>query len=233
MQARYLDWAEGCEQQLPFLTTDLETLRMLDTFRWRMIREMTVAERRPWPLIGAELKLQISILERMLDDLEARLHRAGSGEGHVVVLDTNVLLHYQPVTELPWASIVGHQPLRLVLPLRVIEELDEKKYSTRHDLAARARRILPMLRAHVGKAGAAAPLASEVTLEVWVDSGARFRPVDADEEILAVCKELAQFGAASASIASGDTAMQLRAETLGVSTIELADKYLRVKPEPA
>jgi hypothetical protein len=182
MQARYLDWAEGCEQQLPFLTGDLETLTMLDTSRWRMIREMTMVERRPWPLIDAELKLQVSILERMLGDLEARLERAGSGEWDVIVVDTNVLLHYQPVTELPWASIVGHQPLRLVLPLRVIEELDEKKYSTRDDLAARARRILPALRANVGEAGAAAPVGAGVTLEVWIDSGSRFRPADADEE---------------------------------------------------
>lgn len=229
MQARYLDWAEGCEEHLPFLTHDLETLTIFDTPRWRMIREMTIADQRPWPLIAAELKLQVSILESMLGDLEARLGRAGSGDGDVVVLDTNVLLHYQPVAELPWASIAGRQPLRLVLPLRVIEELDEKKYSRRDDLAARARRILPTLRAHVGEAGAGAPLADGVTLEVWIDPDRRVRPADADEEILAVCLELAQFGPAPASIATGDTAMQLRAETLGISTIEMDDRYLRVR----
>ena len=153
MQARYLEWVEGCEVQLPYLTNDLEVLRMFDTPRSRMIRELTLAALRPWPLIDAELKLQVSILQRMLDDLESRLRCASLGEGDIVVLDTNVLLHYQPVAELPWTSIAGRELLRLVLPLRVIEELDQKKYSRRDDLAARARRILPSSARASGRRG--------------------------------------------------------------------------------
>jgi hypothetical protein len=229
MQGRYLQWVEGCEVQLPYLTADLEALRMFDTPRSRMIRELTPAAVRPWPLIESEVKLQVSILERMLADLEARLDRAARAPGDIVVLDTNLLLHYLPVAELPWTAVAGSEQVRLVLPLRVIEELDQKKYSARGALAGRARRLLPQLHSQLGSGGSAARITDGVSLEVLVDQGHRYRPADADEEILDVCRELAQFGSAGVSVASGDTAMLIRAEAFGISTVELDEKYLRVQ----
>lgn len=62
------------------------------------------------------MKLQISILERMLADLERRLDQATRAPGHILVLDTNVLLHYQPIAQIPWTGILGSETVRLVLP---------------------------------------------------------------------------------------------------------------------
>jgi predicted ribonuclease YlaK len=59
-----------------------------------------------------------------------------------VVLDTNSLLHYEPPESISWAKIAWHSPVRLVIPLRVLEEVDAKKYSTNRRLRDRARSVL-------------------------------------------------------------------------------------------
>jgi hypothetical protein len=227
LQNRFLDWIDTAEAQLHYLTLDLEALTMFNTARARMIRELPLDALRPWPLVDAEVKLQVSILSRMLADLEARIARAALGVGHAVVLDTNILLHYQPIKELPWPQLLGSKSVRVIVPLRVIEELDQKKYAPRKDLARRARRLLPQLKTWLGSDGFPAPMSANATLEVMIDPGPRQRPADADEEILAACHELAQFGAPTLSLMSGDTGMLLRARAEGIAVVELADDYLR------
>lgn len=231
LQNRYLDWAERGELQLHYLTGDLEALTMFDTARARMIRELRPGALRPWPLVDAEVKLQVSVLERMLGDLQERISRMATVDGRAVVLDTNILLHYKPLTELPWHEMTGSARARAIVPLRVIEELDQKKYAPRKDLASRARRLLPQLRSWIGPAGAPAGIAENVTLEVMVDTGPRWRPADADEEILAACRELIQFGASGLSLLSADTAMALRARAEEIPVITLSEEYLR-QPAP-
>src|SRR5205814_6231219 len=44
----------------------------------------------------------------------------------IAVLDTHVLLHYRLFDEVDWPTLVGAKPVRLVVPLRVVEELDER-----------------------------------------------------------------------------------------------------------
>ena len=143
------------------------------------------------------------------------------------MLDTNVLLHYLPVDQIPWPDIVGHQNVRLVIPLRVIEEIDAKKYAKRPDLAKRARNLLPALERMFGQAGAPGRVTDGVTIEVPVDSGPRDRPADADEEILDTCRELGQFAGQPVTLVTGDTGMRLRAQAHGIATSTLPDKYLR------
>lgn len=227
LQNRYLDWAEGAEARLHYLTDDLEALTMFDTARSRMIRELRPDAVRPWPLVDAEVKLHVSVLERMLADLQGRIVRIADADGHAVVVDTNILLHYKPLIELPWSELTGAERVRVSVPLRVIEELDQKKYAPRKDLAARARRLLPQLHSWLGPGGAPAAIAANTTVEVMVDAGPRRRPSDADEEILAACHELSQFGASAVSLLSADTAMQLRAQAEGITVITLSDQYLR------
>jgi PIN domain len=227
LQNRYLDWAERAEFQLHYLTHDVDVLTMLDTARARTIRELRTDAIRPWPLVDAEVKLQVAVLDRMLNDLNARISRIATTDSHFVVVDTNILLHYKPLNELPWPEITGSEQVRVILPLRVIEELDQKKYAPRKDLASRTRRLLPKLRSWLGAAGAPAEIGKNVTLEVMLDTGPRWRPVDADEEILAACHELTQFGSPTLSLLSADTAMILRAQAEQIAVINLSEKYLR------
>jgi hypothetical protein len=223
----FINWVERVEQQLPYLTHDPEILTSLQTPRARMIRELNPASPRPWPLIDAEVQFQANRLQVMADDLKARTARSRSAPGHITVLDTNVLLEYQPPAETPWTKIVQRDSVRLILPLRVVEELDAKKYSQRKGLSNRARRLLPQLAKVIGSSGEPGELRPGVTIEVTVDPGPRLRPEDADEEVLATCTELRQLSGTEITLITADTAMRLRAGALQIPVIEMPGQYLR------
>jgi predicted ribonuclease YlaK len=96
-----------------------------------------------------------------------------------------VLLNFLPPAQVDWPAVIATSPVRLVLPVRVIEELDEKRYIARDDLADRARRLLSQLRAQLAlSAGGPTFLREAVTIEVPVDDEPRQRTLDADQEIL-------------------------------------------------
>src|SRR5262249_39392866 len=57
-----------------------------------------------------------------------------------------------------WTEVIGTSPVRHAIPLRVIDELDEKKFARRGELADRARTVLAHLERLVGALGAAAPV---------------------------------------------------------------------------
>jgi predicted ribonuclease YlaK len=121
--------------------------------------------------------------------------------------------------------------VRLVLPLRVVEELDERKYAGRGDLADRARRLLSALWALLEPTkGAPAALVAGVTIELPVDDGPRRRTLDADEEVLAECSTLAAVGA-PVTLVTGDCGMSLRAAGRGLPVARMPEKYLRVQPK--
>jgi predicted ribonuclease YlaK len=107
--------------------------------------------------------------------------------------------------------------VRLVIPLRVIEELDSKKYGSSDRLGKRARALLPQLEQVAGMGGTPSPLIDGVTLEVLIEPGPRLKPVDADEEILDACRELWQLSgqAGGVTLVTSDTALRMRADALG------------------
>lgn len=221
----YLNWAEALELQLQALTLDSAVVAALHTERYWRIRTLD-DDPRPYRLVDAEVKHQVARLQALLDDLN-ELGRLTAAPGHIAVLDTNILLEFLPPDQLPWGAVLGLSPVRLVVPLRVVEELDAKKYARRADLAERARRILPQLEAAIGKGGVPGQLREGVTIEVPVDRGSRFRPMDADEEILDTCRELSQLTGRAVTLVTADTAMRLRAEAQALPVTRLPDAYLR------
>lgn len=76
------------------------------------------------------------------------------------MIDTNVRLEHLPPEQVKWSEVVKASLVRLVIPLRVLEELDEKKYTARDDKADWARRLLRMLWTALGPAkGGPVPIA--------------------------------------------------------------------------
>jgi predicted ribonuclease YlaK len=152
-----------------------------------------------------------------------------------VVLDTNVLLHYQPPWQVDWTAVLGSAgPVRLVLPLRVIEELDERKYRDREKIAQRARDLLSELWKVLSPSkGGPAPLGGKpgITVEVFLDDEPRRHTLDADAEILEECRTLKAVGC-PVSLVTADTGLSIRASALGIAVVPMPDKYLRNKPAP-
>ena len=227
--SRYLQWFETAESRLASLTCDAEALTMLQTERHWYIRRCgaSIADARPWPLVEAEVEAQRRAFDRLLQDLKTRAGRLASAPGHITVVDTNLLLHFHPPDQIPWPELLGRDLVRLVVPLRVVEELDAKKYARRNDLADRARRLLSKLETTVGPEGAPGKLRGGVTIEVPVDPGPRRRPVDADQEILDTCRELRQLTSGEVTLVTGDTTMRLRAQACGTHVARLPARFER------
>lgn len=222
----YLSWVEATEVQLQSISLDPAVVSALHTPRYWRIRSLG-EDPRPFPLVDAEISQQVAGLQSLLDDLTDRISRLASAPGHLIVLDTNILLEFLPPDQVNWPDVVGVKPVRLVVPLRVIEELDAKKYARREDLASRARRILPRLESAIGRGGVPGQLAADVTLEVLVDPGPRYRPMDADEEIIDICRELRQLSGQTVTLVTGDTAMRLRADAQAIPVLAMPASYGR------
>jgi hypothetical protein len=153
-QADYLDWAEVTEGQLGNVTNDHEVLTLAYTPAYYAIRQLDPSSPRAVAFLDSERARQVSALEALRDDLKRRLERARAAPGAITLLDTNVLLHHQLPDSVAWREVVGQESVRLVIPLRVIEELDAKKYTESERLRRRARERLPKLYALVGAGGA-------------------------------------------------------------------------------
>lgn len=107
----------------------------------------------------------------------------------LAVIDTHVLLHFEVPAQVNWLQILGSSSVRLVLPLRVIEELDTRNYTARSGLAERARGVISWLRSELGDdPRTGVPVRQGVTMEVYMPSGSRRRGGDAHQEVLDDCR---------------------------------------------
>jgi uncharacterized coiled-coil protein SlyX len=223
----YLRWVTTTEALLRSVFTDLALVHHLRTSAYWAIRNASFQPFRVIELINSELFEQRSWLEGLTVRLEALQNRMEAAPGKPTVVDTHVLLHYQPPEQVDWPTVVEQDEVRLVLPLRVVEELDEKKYAKRDDLADRARRLLSQLWNTLGEAaGGPVSLRKNVTIEVPVEDGPRVRTADADEEILDSCLQLRNVGCPPILV-TGDTGMSLRAKNHQLDVIPMPDNYLR------
>jgi hypothetical protein len=226
----YLNWVQRADLQLDGIFADRTVVEELYTSRHWQIHDLSPTSIQPIQLINTEFYAQAARIQGLADSLSALARWLTAAPGTFVVLDTNVLLHYLPPDQVKWAEIVKPTPLRLTIPLRVIEELDEKKYTARDELAGRARDLLSKLRPRlVAAIEGPSPLADGTTIEVPPEQGPRHRTVDADEEVLNNCETI-QAAGARLILVTGDTGMTVRAAYRGIETAPMLDKYLRRRP---
>jgi PIN domain len=66
----------------------------------------------------------------------------------IFFLDTNVLLHCASLDQLPWKDLTGHYPVRLVVALNVVQEIDKLKTGAgrQGDRARKASRLFDQIR---------------------------------------------------------------------------------------
>jgi len=231
-QNNFLAWVGTAETQLRNVFIDPSTWEHLYGDRHWQIYGLTQESPRAIELINSEATFQSVSLEELAKRLNQLSDRLAAAPGQLTVLDTNVLLHFQPPDQVDWLTVVGAPAVRLVLPLRAIEELDEKKYAARDNLADRARRLLSQLRTQLAPtSGGPTALREGVTIEVPVDDGPRHRTLDADQEILDMCREL-QYGGQEIVLVTDDTGMTLRAWPRGLRVLAMPEDYLRRKPHP-
>lgn len=134
--------------------------------------------------------------------------------GQLAVLpDTNVFIHYQRYDQINWPEEVGSDAVRLVVPLLVLDQLDEKSYRSL-PLGDRVREVINSLRILRGEDPSVLGVRRHL-VHIQASPGdpvGHHRQTNTDDEFLTRVEHLASIvGANRISVATGDHGMQLRA----------------------
>lgn len=189
---------------------------------WRALRAENYA-------LSTEIRIQLSALQQARRDFED-LKRLANRPGLPIVYDTNMLNHWQQPGGIRWEQVLKHEglssgPVRLVVPLQVVDELDRQKYG-QGDLAKRAATAIRYLERVLRETapGEAVEVRPGASLEVWMPTDDRGR--DVDLSILECATDLDGLRPdAGARVLTGDLNMRLRARQMGLKTLSLTEDY--------
>ncbi len=229
VQNFYLQAVETADAQLAAMFDDDDGVAAgLFSSEYRLIREMTDATPRKAPLIDNEVRRQVHALESLREKARGAL-ALRARPGSPVILDTNVLMHYHRPDEVSWREVTGEQPVRIILPMLVIDELDNKKYTGSDTMARRAAQAIRVLRRHSNglQPDGAIVFGDGTTLEFLADDPGHSRTPNPDEELLNRAAFAQQAIGKPVTIVTGDLGMQLRASVRGLRHAVMPGKYAK------
>lgn len=224
----YVQWAISCEQQLLTVLARSDGNQIFDNPRHRDICSMPVGRQVPM-LISAEVDVKVAQITEIANYLRETRDRITRAQGYPTVIDTNLFLECQRADQIKWEELVG-ETARLMVPLRVVEELDVKKYAGNERLRRTARDLLPWIES-LFPGPDCGPVRLDDrsnTIEILMVDRPRYRPTDADEEVLDVYHDV-KLLAERAKLITADTGMRLRARGESVDVIAMPAKYLRLE----
>lgn len=187
---------------------------------------------------GLEVDNSVARLTEARDELEAEINRWRSSPGRLLVTDTSLFIHHpQKLDEMVLADDLQerHTPLRLIVPMVVVDELDQLKQSGKTDVRGRARLTLAILdrvlRTTVGPArlrdadyrgiDEGSIPRGEVTVEVLLDPAGRLRLPINDDEIVDRALAVQTTSGRSVTLITYDTGHAMRARNAGLSAVKL------------
>jgi rRNA-processing protein FCF1 len=176
-------------------------------------------------------------LDRLVADLRALAGELGTmqsrwaGNGQIVVPDTNIFLHHrQEFPDIDWIEVVGgdrdsEQPAHVVVPLIVVDELDNLKRRGSTEVKTRARLALRSIddlfkgRAPEARVVLRPEISTSVTVELLIDRLDHVRLADADSEIVDRALEVGQSAGQQVVVYTADTGMAVRCHAAGLKAI--------------
>jgi len=231
-QAAYLRAVESIDLGVRSLLLGHEWFEALYTRGYWAIREMDASTPRPFPLIEAEA----SRLGRWLSELELELVKMADEDSQVnaaavrLVLDTSALVRAKCFTEVDWPEYFDRKPVRLIIPILVITELDNLKNTGRSNKARpRLKKIRSILE---GRGRGPGDVRGGVTLELLMDPPNHTRFPIPDQEIIRRTDYLKGRTGGPLFLVTGDYPMQFIAEADAVPVFFLPDE-LRLEPAPS
>lgn len=180
-------------------------------------------------VVVGEADWQISRLNALVRTLEERAKLADRG-GHLTILDTNVYLHCQPFEQVRWDVEMARSPVRLVLPMVVLEELDKVKYM-KGDRSDRAGKTLKILDGYLSafERDGFATVRDNVTIEILRDDEGRQRRENLDDELIDRALLIQQAARSPVTVATNDRSMRVRAHARQLNAWPVPD-HLVVRP---
>lgn len=224
-----MDWAHRAESQLRSIYADPAVAEGLFTPRFWRIAEGAVLDRMG-QLVSAEIMLQVERLMSLVEQLRTYT-QWGDRPGAIVVVDTNILLHYQRIDLIRWSQVVGESQVRLVIPLLVLDELDDKRYLGSERIRERARSATAPLderHAEVAELGFA-QLTDSTTLEYLLDEDGHGRRSNPDEELLDRAEFLHVIAGRPVNLVTADRGLRVRAAAgrTGVRPLLMPEEWAR------
>ncbi|WP_433458528.1 PIN domain-containing protein [Micromonospora sp. CA-248212] len=236
----YIEWVHEARRRLYNLIRPAELEQLLGLRSYETILTATSpfggpgGERVLNSLVSTELTERVTVFEHAIRNLKERvdqLYRAGV----LVVLDTNVYLHYpQELHEIDLRQDLGlrEEPIYILVPMAVVDELDGKKQHQNKDTRRRARMVTAKIEQVVRNGGRLreqdySPLGSggiprgEITLDVVFDPPGHTRLSITDDEIVDRAATLQTLAGRRVRLLTYDTGMAMRGRNAGLTVHKL------------
>jgi len=226
----YMQWIEDAERRLPLYFDDQAVVDALYSERYWHIRAIGAETARPSPLIQAEVEARTRSLELIRDQLRHYQELlTPAGAELVVVPDTNVLMHGQLFTQMDWRKAMGSETVTLVLPLVVLDELDDKKNAGERGAATTLRALDELVVA--GEALQRMLVRQGVTLQLLDQPPGHNRLQNHDDEIVRQSLYFASIHGGPLQIVTRDRGMRVRAESARLRVAILPQEFARTRVE--
>jgi hypothetical protein len=219
----YKSWIDTADAQLRSIFDDTALAdQLVTTAYWELNRGAT-AFPPPWDILRREVRFNdahlVAAVER-LRELKAFIDRPGS----IVVPDTSALVRGEYFTDFDWGGIPNVDvPVRLILPIAVVAELDKLKDFDRGKAQKRARSVLKRLRelTRAVAPGAPAPVRQGVSIEVLIDDGWHQPRPSPDAEIIDQALSVQNLAGKDVMLTCVDAQMEFRARQAGLKVFEM------------
>jgi hypothetical protein len=239
----YLDWVGDATQRLGNLISASDLNQLVLTRRSEQLLEgvgsliATELQRLTNNLVMLELRERVVAFEAAISELRHQMEE-WSGPGQYAMFDTSVFIKHDVKLEamdFPIMLGVPAQPIHLLLPMAVIDELDNLKESKDRQVRWRAGYTLAVLenrfldpkqrawlrQRELPKPGEAGDGQHEVTLEILFDPTGHTRLPITDDEIIDRAVSLEPLAGRPITLVTYDTGQSMRGRAAGLKVMKL------------
>lgn len=230
----YVMWASDAQRMLANVLSTRTVQDLVVTPRYLQVGAVAVPAAAAQMIADevTEFRVRLAAITEML---EARLKR-WSEPATVVVPDTNIFMHHPNDWDyVPWHEVLAahdgyepERPVRVVILLAVIDELDRLKRSANTEEKRRRareslRRIEQRFPGRLTKRSVLTEAEGErgaVVAEILEDELGRQRLPSIDAEIVDQARELMAIAGSAVVVLTGDTGMLVRARSVSVAAVK-------------
>lgn len=140
-----------------------------------------------------------------------------------VVLDTNTWLHFAQPAAINWTDVVGVANPTIIVPYTVLQELDEKRYSSRSEVLIRRASVASKLLATSIESGDSRFKFLTDSPRDWAQG--RLQQSVADDRLIAEIRAVPLAEQDRMIVVTGDVALRAKLKAFKIAATELADQH--------
>jgi rRNA-processing protein FCF1 len=175
--------------------------------------------------VDQEIQQRIESLQEVIKDLDGQVRRWNAGSLFTVADTSFYIEHEQKLRELDFAAVLqitARIPIRVLVPIVVIDELDRLKTRGSTDHARwRAGHTLGVLDEILRNPRQPGQLTADVTMEIVFDPPAHIRLPINDDEIVDRAVAIQALAGTNVRLLTFDTRMSTRARYAGLNVVKL------------